>query len=150
MEPQLENIVVKLASEASLVSVLPFLVHDLECNVFIWRASHDFQDAEVSSVSGWDKFELGCGTLFYQVRIENVELVSLNYFRRRVVKVVMSLIVFIPLKASVNSVEISWLPWPVFVTPLIALLQSTFNTEHSLIFIHSFSCFLFKSSFFSI
>ena len=47
--------------------------------------------------------------------------IYLNNFRGRVVKVIMGLVVLIPFKAGVNSVEVSWLPWPVLVTPVIAL-----------------------------
>ena len=39
MEPQLENVVVELTSETSLVGVLPLSVHDLKCYVLIRWAS---------------------------------------------------------------------------------------------------------------
>jgi len=36
MEPQLENVVVELTSETSLVGVLPLSIHDLKCDVLVW------------------------------------------------------------------------------------------------------------------
>jgi len=38
MEPQLENVVVELTSETSLVGVLPLSIHDLKCDVLVWWA----------------------------------------------------------------------------------------------------------------
>ena len=92
MEPQLEDIVVELTPEPSLVPILPLLVDYLEGNVFIWRTSHDLQDAEVPRVTCWNQLKLGCRAFFYQIRVEYVELVALYNLWRRIVKIIMSLI----------------------------------------------------------
>ena len=42
-----------------------------------------------------------------EVGIENVELVTLNNFRRWVIVIVVSLIVFVPLESSVDAIEVS-------------------------------------------
>lgn len=47
--------------------------------------------------------------LVSQVQVEDIELVPLHYFGRRVVSVVMSLIVFVPLEPSFDRVEVSGL-----------------------------------------
>ena len=144
MKPQLEDVVMELTSESSLVSIFPFSVHYFEGNVLVWRPSRDSEDA-ILSIVHWQQFEGWCGGLVNQVRIEDVELVSLHNFGRRIVKVVVGLIVFVPLKPSVNSVEISRLPRSVLVTPLVTLLQSTLNTECSFIITHSLLRLLLQS-----
>ena len=47
MEPELEDVVVELAAEPALVSVLPLPVDDLEGDVFVGWTRHHLQDAEV-------------------------------------------------------------------------------------------------------
>lgn len=57
----------------------------------------------------------------YKVWIENIKFISLYNLRRRVVMIIMSLVIFVPLISSVNTVEIFWLSGPVFVMPPINL-----------------------------
>ena len=109
VEPQLEDIVVELASESSLIAVLPLLVDNLEGDVLVWRPRRHPQNT-VLSVLHRQQLELRRGSLVYQVRVENVELVSLHNLGWRVVEVVVSLVVFVPLEPGVNSVEISRFP----------------------------------------
>ena len=45
VEPQLENVVMELASETPLVAVLRLPIDDLEGDVFIGRARHYLHDA---------------------------------------------------------------------------------------------------------
>jgi len=59
--------------------------------------------------------------LVYKIRIENIKFVSLHNLWRWVVMIIVSLIVFVPLVSSVNTVEILRLPRPVFVMPPINL-----------------------------
>jgi len=61
--------------------------------------------------------------LVYQIRIENIKFVPLHNLWRWVVMIIVSLVIFIPLISSVNTVEILWLPWSVLVMPPINLLQ---------------------------
>ena len=48
MEPQLEDVVVELTPEASLVPVLPLSVDNLEGDVLVGRTGGDVEDAEVA------------------------------------------------------------------------------------------------------
>ena len=52
MEPELEDVVVELAAEPALVSVLPLPVDNLEGDVFVGWTRHHLQDAEVPVVRG--------------------------------------------------------------------------------------------------
>ena len=47
VKPELENVVVELAPEASPVRQLPFSIHYLECNVFIWGSSLEVQNCKI-------------------------------------------------------------------------------------------------------
>ena len=109
MEPQLKDVVVELTPKPPLVAVLPLSVDDLEGDVLVRRPRGHPQDT-ILSVINRQQLELWCGSLVDQIWVENVELVSLNYLWRRVVEVVVSLVVFVPFEASVNSVEISRFP----------------------------------------
>ena len=77
--------------------------------IYALRCEHltrgDLEDAEVPVVGG-DEGELGRERLVYEVREEDVELVSLHNLGRRVVEVVVGLVVLVPLEAGVNTIEI--------------------------------------------
>lgn len=77
MEPQLEDVIVELTTEASLVAVLPLLVHDLEGDVLIRRTRGDPENNKLS-VWCWGHLECWRLALVDQVRIEDVELVALE------------------------------------------------------------------------
>ena len=109
MEPELEDVVVELTPEASLVSVLPLSVDNLECDVLVRRPRRHPQNT-ILPILNREQLELRRGSLVYEVRVENIELVALNYLGWRVVEVVVSLVVFVPLEPGVNSVEISRFP----------------------------------------
>lgn len=61
--------------------------------------------------------------LVYKVWVENIEFIALHNLWRWIVMIIVSLIIFVPLVSSVNTVEILWLPGPVFVMPPINLLR---------------------------
>lgn len=63
--------------------------------------------------------------LVHQVWVENIEFVSLHNLWRWVIMIIVSLIVFVPLISSMNTVEVLWLPRSVLVMPPVHL-QSTF------------------------
>ena len=50
---------------------------------------------------------LRCRGFVDEIRIENVKLVALDDFRRRVVVIVMRLIVFVPLETGVDPIKVS-------------------------------------------
>lgn len=61
--------------------------------------------------------------LVYKIRIENIEFVPLHNLWRWVVMIIVSLVIFVPLISSVNTVEILRFPWSVFVMPPVNLLK---------------------------
>lgn len=63
MEPQLENVVVELAPEPTLVRVFPLSINNLECDVLVRRARVKSQDGEI--------FVVGAGCLKIKDRIED-------------------------------------------------------------------------------
>lgn len=65
---------------------------------------------------------------------------------RRVVNVVVCLVVLVPLEAGVDAIEVSWLPWPMLVRPLVALLQEgRLNGEARLLIGHTLLGLEFES-----
>ena len=62
----------------------------------------------------------------YEIRKEDVELVALDNFRRRVVMVIMGLVVLVPLIPSVYTVEVLGPSGPVLVMPPIHLCKVYF------------------------
>ena len=117
MEPQLHNVVMELATESFLVRVFPFTIDDFESNVFVRRSGTEAKDGEISVIGTRSDGILRCGILVDQVRIENVELVALYDLRRRVIHIVVSLVVFVPFKSSVNAVEVSRFAGSVLIGP---------------------------------
>ena len=74
-----------------------------------------------------------------------IEFVSLYNFRGWIINVVMSLVVFVPLKPGVDTVEEAWLARAILVRPQeLLVLRGNFYTEGRLIIIHSLSSLLFK------
>src|SRR6478735_10564365 len=65
-----------------------------------------------NDLEGW------CLCLVDELRIEYVELVTLNNLGWRIIVVVMSLIIFIPVVTHLDTIEIAWLPGSIFVCPL--------------------------------
>lgn len=61
--------------------------------------------------------------LINQIRVKYVELIALDNLGRRIVVIVMSLVVLVPLISGMNPIEIFWLSWTVFIMPPINLEQ---------------------------
>jgi hypothetical protein len=68
---------------------------------------------------------LGRDRLVDEVRVEDVELVTLDDLGRWVVVVVMRLVVFVPLVARVHPVEVLGLARSVFLVPPVHLRPNT-------------------------
>lgn len=115
MEPQLKDVIVELTSEASLVRVLPFTVNNFKSNGFIRRPSSKFKNGKIFVISAGNEFILWCFGLVNEVWVEDVELVTLNNLRWGIVHVIMSLVVLVPLEASVDTVEVARFARPVLV-----------------------------------
>lgn len=141
MKPQLEDAVGKLAAEAVSMRVLPFAVDDLKSNVLIGRPGVKTQDAKVLVIGAWLKEVLRGGALVDQVWVKDIELVTLDDFGRRVVKVVVRLVVLVPLEACVYTVEEARLAWPVLVSPHVHFpSQGHLDAELGLITPHALFC----------
>lgn len=61
--------------------------------------------------------------LVYKVWVEYIKFIPLYNLWRWIVMIIVSLIIFVPLISSMNTVEILWFPGPVFVMPPIDLRQ---------------------------
>ena len=111
------------ALEPSLVRILPLFVYDAKRDVFVRRAAGDSQDARVVVYGARVALELVSRRFAFidQIREEDVELVPLDGFRRRVIVVVVRGVVFVPLVAGVDSVEVSRFPGFVLVVPPVEL-----------------------------
>lgn len=141
MKPQLEDAVGELTPEAVSMRVLPFTVDDLKCNVLVGWPGMKTQDAKVLVVGARLKEVLRCGALVDQVRVEDVELITLDNFGWRVVKVVVRLVVLVPLEACVHTIEEARLAWPVLVSPHVHFpSQGHLYAELGLVTPHALFC----------
>ena len=106
---QLQNPSVKRTSEAMSFRHLPFSVNNCKCNVFVWLSCvESYRQCVVGAVRL--KEELGGLSLVNQIRVEDVEFVTLDHLRWWVFRIVVRLVVFVPLKALFHTVEESGLP----------------------------------------
>ena len=62
-----------------------------------------------------------CLRFIHKIRIKYIELVALNNFRRWIVMVIMSLVVFIPFISSMHPIEVLRLSWSILVMPPVYL-----------------------------
>lgn len=121
--------------------VLPFTVNDLERDVLIRWPGVKTQDTKVLVVGARFQEVLRRGALVDQVWVENIKLVSLDDFGRRVVKVVVRLVVLVPLEACVDTVKEARLAWPVLISPHVHFAsQRHLYTELGLITPHALFC----------
>lgn len=138
MEPQLEDAVSELAAEAVPMRVLPLAVDDLKRDVFVRRPGVEAQRSEVLVVRAGLQEVLRGGALVDQIRVEDVKFVTLDDFRRRVVEVVVSLVVLVPLEARVHAVEEARFAWSVLVGPQVHLPgQGQLHAELRLVATHA-------------
>lgn len=119
MKPQLHDIIVKLTAKSFLVGILPLAIDDLESDVFVRRSSAEAQNSEIPVVSARCNRILRCRIFVDQIRIEDVEFVALNDFRRRIIHVVMRLVVLVPFEPSVDAIEVARFARSVFIRPKV-------------------------------
>ena len=107
VEVQLQDAPVERASKAVAFWHLPFPVYDCKRDVFV-RGS----GVEPYSESIWCcvrlQVKLWRRCLIRQVRVENVEFISLDDLGGRVLWVIVSLVIFVPLKALLHTIEKPW------------------------------------------
>jgi hypothetical protein len=65
--------------------------------------------------------------LVNKVWVKDIEFVSLHNLRRRVVMIIVSLVVLVPLISGVNTIEILGLSWSVLVMPPIYLVSTSIS-----------------------
>ncbi|CAN0879886.1 hypothetical protein LINGRAHAP2_LOCUS13349 [Linum grandiflorum] len=127
------------ALESLLVRVLPLLVHNPESDILVRRSSVEPDDARLITTSiSINRIRRSLG-LVHQVGVEDVELVSLNDLRRRVVVVVVGLVVLVPLVTGVDSVEVLWFPRSVLVVPPVncrVKINFRSGSKHRVAFLH--------------
>lgn len=137
MKPQLEDAIGELAAETMAMGVLPLTIDYLEGYVLIRWAGMEPQSGKVFVVGAGLQEILGSGTLVDKVWVEDIELIALHNLGWRIVKIVVCLIVLVPLKACVDTVEEAGLSGAVFVSPQVSLAcQRHLHTELGLICPH--------------
>jgi len=104
VEVKLEDASVERALESVPLAHLPLLVYDSEGDVLVWDARAEPDRQRVSRAIRLE-VELRCARFIGQIRVENVEFVTLNDLGRRVLGVVVRLVVLIPLVALLDTVE---------------------------------------------
>ena len=82
----------------------PLTIHDSECNVLVWSSSMETNCKSIVSAVLF-KVELWSFRLISQIRVEDVEFVTLDHLGRRILRVVMHLVVFVPLVTLLDAVE---------------------------------------------
>lgn len=90
----------------------------------------------------WTGFQevLWRGALVDQIRVKDVELVTLDDLGRGVVEVVMGLVVFVPLESRVDPVEEARFPGTVFVRPQVHFpCDGNLHAELGLVVAHALS-----------
>lgn len=65
--------------------------------------------------------------LVNKVWVKDIEFVSLHNLGRRVVMIIVSLVVFVPLISGVNTIEILGLSWSVLVMPPVYLVSTSIS-----------------------
>lgn len=121
MKPQLKDIIVKLTPKSPLIRILPLPIHNLKRYILIRGPSMKPQYRKLPVFRTRRQEILRCTVLINQIRIENIELVTLHDFRRWIVHVIVGLIVFVPLETSVYTIEIARFSRSVFVRPEVDL-----------------------------
>mmetsp|Transcript_100341 Transcript_100341/g.321755 ORF Transcript_100341/g.321755 Transcript_100341/m.321755 type:complete len:354 (+) Transcript_100341:2-1063(+) len=121
VEVELEHSSVEDDSEAELVRRIPLAIHDLEGGVLVGRACVEAKEHRLRGLRVPLDVVNRRLRLIDQVGVEYVELVPLDSLRRRIVVVVVSLVVLVPLVACLHAVEEAWFSRLVLAFPLVAL-----------------------------
>ena len=132
---QLEDALVEETPEASfsLCAVIPLTIDDFECNVFVRRTCNEPDNACVVFASFSSDFTSPPSTLtldlvggrtsfVQQIWVEDIELVALDNFGRRVVVVVVCLVLLVSFVAENAAVEVLRLAWSNVCRPEVLVL----------------------------
>ena len=121
VEVQLEHTAVKNRLVSSLMRELPFAVDNPERNVLVWRARLELDQHRVLGARLLDNLVRRRLGLVDKIRVKQVELVTLDDLRWRVVVIVMCLVVLVPFITGMHTVEESGLSGSVLVLPHVSL-----------------------------
>lgn len=128
-EMQLQDAPIEWAAEAMSLGHLPLSVYNRECNILVWLACLE-PDCQGVWCPIWFEVKLWSNGFISQIRVKNIEFVTLDHFWWWILWVVVCLVVFVPLKSLFNTVEKSRLPshvervnwvWLYVFTELLAL-----------------------------
>lgn len=118
--------------KAGFLSKIPLFSKNFEGDIFVGRACLELDDAVIWTFSGFE-IVLRSFLLIVKVRIEDIKLVSLDGFGRRVIVVVVHGIILIPFDGHSLPVDVLWfeaaeasfgLAWHPVVELLLILLHS--------------------------
>ena len=104
VEVQLKDAPIEASLETVALRHLPLLVHYSEGDVFVGNPSTEANGQGVGRAILFE-VKLRCASLVREVRVEDVELVALDNFRRWILRIIMSLIVLVPLIALLDAVK---------------------------------------------
>lgn len=107
---KLQNSSVKGAPKPVTFAHFPLPVNNIERNVLVWSACFKSYDECVLTFATRFQVKLWRFRFVKQFWVEDVELVALHNFRRRIIRVVVHLIVLIPFVALLYTVVITGLP----------------------------------------
>ena len=138
VEVKMQYSSVKHALESILVRVLPFSIHNLKRNILLLRINPPEKHVLKSYLIRRSSVEpdhaklrilrrlqeiFRSFRLFDQIRIEDVEFVSLHHFWRWIIRIVMKLVILVPLITKLHTIEIMRLTRLVLCCPIIILKQ---------------------------
>ena len=87
------------------LSEIPLSSLNFESNIFIWRACLEFYFTVIRTLGSLQVI-LRSFLFVKQLRIKNIEFISLNCFWRRIIVIIVLSIVFIPLNCDSSSVDV--------------------------------------------
>lgn len=158
LEMQLQDALVEAAAKAAFVprAIIPFFVEDAEGQVLVGRPAHEPDQAGIlfarrgvrlASTAAILPLDLVSGRtgLVNEVGIEDIELIALDHLGRRIVIIIVRLVVLVPVKAHLDTVEVSRLARPIFPQPdrLHFDCDFLFSRKHLLVFLYAARSFSF-------
>ena len=105
------------------ISNIPLLVHNSKRNVLVGRTGFKSDNAKLWIIGGTQNI-VRSDCFIDQLLKEDIELVALHCFGRRVVQIVVRAVVNVPIVAGFNSVEKLRTTGFVFVHPVVILLRN--------------------------
>mmetsp|Transcript_30102 Transcript_30102/g.54459 ORF Transcript_30102/g.54459 Transcript_30102/m.54459 type:complete len:206 (+) Transcript_30102:51-668(+) len=118
VEIQGQDTTFKRRAESAFARTIPLSIDNLKGNILVGWSSMKTKDTKLGTICLFQE-ELWCLGLVNEVRIENVKLVALYNLGRRVIMIVMSLIVLVPVISSLDTVEVARFARTPFVLPRI-------------------------------